>query len=77
MIFPMLNGESSTRDFIEAFGGYNHNLRIGDGEFYDMQNLTSTHYPVLSPRSKRGTYVEAFDPQCMIAKDALCYLDGS
>ena len=46
----------STRQMIDVFGGYNHNLRIGEGEFYDMKNLTSSDYPVLSPRPQRGLY---------------------
>ena len=64
---------------VDAFKGYNHNLRIGDGEFFDMKNMTSDHYPVLSPRGKRGEY----DPDKeyarlngLIAKDSLCYVDG-
>ena len=64
----------------EVFGGYNHNLRISDGEFYDMQNLTSTHYPLLSPRGKRGVYpypnpTESHKTHGIISKDALCYVD--
>lgn len=77
MKYPTLYETESTRRAIETFKGYNHNLRIGDGEFYDMENLTSTHYPVLSPRGKRGTYVEVVKPNGMISKDALCYVDGS
>ena len=77
MFLPKLNNIATQRDVVEVFKGYNHNLRIGDGEFYDMKNLTSTHYPVLSPRSKRGTYLTATSPQGMIAKDALCYVDGA
>lgn len=61
----------------ERFGGYNHNLRIGEGEFYDMENLTSSHYPLLAPREKRGIYAEASSPAGLIAKDSLCYVDGS
>ena len=76
MKFPRLEEQKSSRDFIDSFRGYNHNLRISDNEFYDMKNLTSTHYPILSPRSKRGVYVEASSPQGMIAKDAMCYVDG-
>ena len=60
----------------EEFLGYNHNLRIGGGEFYDMKNLTSSYYPVLSPRGKRGVYAEPSSPQGMISKDNLCYVDG-
>ena len=79
----------SSRQMIDAFGGYNHNLRIGEGEFYDMKNLTSSDYPVLSPRPQRGLYAhpnadtlsnpEVFkvsNPQCLIEKDALCFVDG-
>lgn len=77
MKLPKLNKIATSRDFVADFKGYNHNLQIGEGEFYDMKNLTSTYYPVLSPRPKRGTYVEASNPQGMIAKDALCYVDGS
>ena len=77
MKLPQLYEITTSRDLVEEFRGYNHNLKIGDAEFYDMKNLTSTHYPVLSPRSKRGTYVTATNPQGMIAKDSLCYIDGS
>ena len=76
MKYPTLTEIPSTRQMIDVFGGYNHNLRINDGEFYDMQNLTSSHYPVLSPRSKRGTYASVTNPLGMIAKDSLCYVDG-
>ena len=76
MKLPQLNEIPTQRDFIGEFKGYNHNLQIGEGEFYDMKNLTSTYYPVLSPRRKRGTYITDVNPQGMISKDALCYVDG-
>jgi hypothetical protein len=76
MKFPTLEEQKASRDLIDSFRGYNHNLRISDNEFYDMKNLTSTHYPILSPRGKRGVYVEASSPSGLIAKDALCYVDG-
>ena len=66
----------TSRALIEEFRGYNHNLRIAENEFYDMQNLTSTYYPLLSPRGKRGVYATPQSPQGMISKDALCYVDG-
>ena len=77
MKLPILNELPTTREMIEVFGGYNHNLRIGEGEFYDMKNLTSSDYPVLSPRSQRGIYASPNNPQGMIEKDALCYVDGT
>ena len=76
MKLPTLIETQSTRQIVDTFGGYNHNLRINDGEFYDMKNLTSSHYPVLSPRSKRGSYISVSNPLGMIAKDALCWVDG-
>lgn len=76
MKYPQLNELPVTRDTVELFGGYNHNLRISSGEFYDMMNLTSTYYPVLSPRSKRGVYKSSGSPQGIISKDKLCYVDG-
>ena len=76
MRYPLLNELPVSREMIDAFGGYNHNLRIGAGEFYDMENMTSAHYPVLSPRPSRGIYAEPDRPQGLIAKDTLCYVDG-
>ena len=77
MKYPLLNELPTSRDMIGVFGGYNHNLLIGDGEFYDMENLSSADYPVLAPRKKRGTYANPTNPQGLIAKDSLCYVDGS
>lgn len=75
MLLPKLNELPASREYIDVFGGYNHNLRIGEGEFYDMKNLCSDHHPILSPRPKRGTYATPINPQGMLAKDALCYVD--
>ena len=76
MKLPVLSELEATRDMIDVFKGYNHNLRIGEGEFYDMANLSSSYYPVLSPRGKRGLYKMTVNPQALIAKDSLCYVDG-
>jgi hypothetical protein len=74
---------AASRQMIDVFAGYNHNLRIGDTEFYDMQNMTSTYYPVLSPRGQRGVYAypegsgTEHKINGLISKDALCYVDGT
>ena len=65
-----------SREWLDVFKGYNHNLRIGEGEFYEMKNLSSDNYPILSPRGKRGTYATPNSPQGMIAKKYFCYVDG-
>ena len=44
ILYPMIDENNSQRDFQEEFLGYNHNLRIADGEFYDMKNMTITRY---------------------------------
>lgn len=76
MYLPYLNEIKSNRDMVDAFRGYNHNLRIGDGEFFDMKNLTSSYYPTLSPRGKRGVFVRPESAQGIISKDSLCWVDG-
>ena len=77
MRYPKLRVLESSRQMVDTFKGYNHNLRIGDGEFFDMKNMTSDHYPVLSPRGKRGVYASPANPNGLISKDALCYVDGT
>ena len=76
-MFPKLKELPTQRQMVEVFKGYNHNLRIGDGEFFDMKNLVSDYYPVLAPRGMRGVYASPEAPGGMIAKDALCYIDGN
>ena len=76
MKYPTLTELNTTREMVDVFGGYNHNLRIGLGEFYDMKNLTSDDYPVLSPRRQRGVYLAEGNPAGMISKDSLDYVDG-
>ena len=76
MKYPTLTELNTSREVVDVFKGYNHNLRIGSGEFYDMKNLSSDNYPILSPRHKRGIYATPNKPQGMVAKDALCYVDG-
>lgn len=46
--------DNKSADYIDVFGGYNHNLRIGDSEFYDMENMSSDSYPMIGVRKKRG-----------------------
>ena len=76
MRYPTLYTKEHSRQMVDVFKGYNHNLRINDGEFFDMKNMTSDNYPVLTPRKKRGIYVSAASPTGLISKDSLCYVDG-
>ncbi len=40
------------------FGGYRHAENCGDGEFFDMANMSCEHYPVLSTRRQRKVMIE-------------------
>jgi hypothetical protein len=80
MKYPTLTEMQVSRDWIDAFGGYNHNLRISDAEFYEMKNMTGDDYPILSPRRQRGIYwskTENTNINGIIAKNKLCWVaDG-
>lgn len=77
MQYPILSEIQTAREAIDTFYGYNHNLRIGEAEFYNMENMTSSFYPALASRTARGVYASPENPQGLIAKDMLCYIDGS
>ena len=77
MKYPTLPVPNTSREMVDVFRGYNHNLLIGDGEFFDMKNMTSNYYPILSPRGKRGVHAAPNATQGLIAKDGLCYVDGA
>ena len=66
-----------TRYTVDTFRGYNHSLKINAGEFYDMKNLTSSYFPVLSPRHKRAEFNVSGDIHSLYSKDKLLYVqDG-
>ena len=77
MYYPTLPAPKTQRDVVRVFRGYNHNPRIGAGEFYHMENLTSSAYPLLSPRPGRGFYTGGGAISGLMAKDQLCYTDGT
>lgn len=77
MQYPTLSENQTSRTMIEEFTGYNHNLRISEGESYDMQNMTCDNYPVLSTRTPRANIMQASRINGMLAKDVLYYVDGT
>lgn len=76
MRYPKLYELNTSREMINVFKGYNHNLRIAENEFYDMTNLSSDNYPILSTRPKRGVYGPTVKPQGIVAKDTFWYIDN-
>lgn len=75
-MLPGLSQSATSRNMIDTFFGYNTNLRCSEGEFSEMKNMTSEYFPVLSPRRKRAVIAEVNNPQGIICKDALGYVDG-
>lgn len=77
MYLPQLDVHSRDRLMTEEFRGYNHNLKIADGEWYTETNITSRYYPLFSQRDKRGIRSSAgSNPQGLLAKDKLIRIDG-
>ncbi len=74
---PTLSELNTSREMISEFGGYNHNLRINNNEFSDMRNMTSSHYPVLSPRNTRGRVRSLTKPNGLFAHNKLAWVDGT
>lgn len=56
MYLPNLKTHKNSRTTDIEFKGYNHNDYVSENEFYDMTNMCSDLYPVLSPREKRKKY---------------------
>lgn len=59
------------------FGGMNHSLGAGDGELWDMRNLTGDHYPLLSSRAPRWLYKTLSSPGGLFQWEGLCWVDGT
>jgi len=59
------------------FGGLNHNLGAGDGELWNMRNLTGQFYPLLATRPLRRLYRTLANPGGLFAWDGLCWVDGN
>lgn len=75
-MLPRLKETNKTRDMLQEFKGINKNVRASDGEFYEMQNMTSDYYPALAPRNPRGIGMKLKDCGGLLAKDKLCYIEG-
>lgn len=58
MYYPQLEEGNNTRTLIDTWLGYNHNFKINKGEFFDMENLSSDLFPLLSPRESRPLLVK-------------------
>lgn len=62
---------------LNKFLGFNRNLRISEGEFSDMKNMTADYYPVLGNRRKRGIIGTLTNPKGLFADKYLVYVDDN
>lgn len=60
-----------------AFAGLNHTLAADDGDIYDMRNLSSKDYPVLSVRNPRKLFKTITKANGIFAWDGLFIVDGT
>lgn len=59
------------------FGGLNHTKGAGDGEIFDMRNLTGDHAPILSTRAGRLRHKRLQQPGGIFNWEGLCWVDGT
>lgn len=75
MRFPTLQEVTRYRDMTTVFGGYSHQISCEEGQFFDMKNMTSKYFPVLSPRQNRGIVKSFKNPQGILDKEDLWWID--
>lgn len=74
---PQLTALTQEQLITEAFAGYDHRLLIADGASFEMTNLTSDAYPMMSARQRRGNLGALTGVQGLLAKDSLAWIrDG-
>lgn len=76
---PILKGGSTIRQMIDTFLGYNHNLKIKDGELFWTKDLTVSYYPMLANRQRRGILnpsTPAYSADSTYTAGTFCTHDG-
>lgn len=77
MQVPTLKQGNVSRENVTSFGGYHAGARIAEGEFAAMKNCTGDQFPLIATRRKRGVYAAPQKCNGLLAKDSLCWVDGS
>ena len=75
MRFPKMQEVSKYREMTTMFGGYNHQISCDEGQFFDMKNMSSKYFPVLSPRQNRSIVKKLSNPQGILDKEDLWWID--
>ena len=77
MQIPTLKQGNVSRENVTSFGGYHAGARIAEGEFAAMKNCTGDQFPLIATRRKRGIHASPARCNGLLAKDSLCWVDGS
>lgn len=77
MRFPILQEVAQYREMTTVFGGYNHQLSCQEGQFFDMKNMTSQYFPILSPRQNRGIVKHINNPQGILDKEDVMWISDN
>ena len=76
-LYPQFEQQYTQQLLTDTFGGYDHQLKIPDGEWYDTMNMTTDYAPMMANRKPR---CDVGKTACaMIEKKALAYVgtDGT
>lgn len=76
MKYPILSEIGTGREMTTYFAGYNNTHSCKEGEFFDMRNVTTQYYPILSPRNKRGIGKTFTKLQGILDKEKLIWIDN-
>lgn len=78
MKLPNLSyADSIVKGIQVKFAGLNHNAWAGDGELWDMKNLSSEHAPLLAVRRPRMKCRTLEAPGGLFSWEGLCWVDGT
>lgn len=74
------NSSAPAEEYQTAFGGYNHTENCSEMEFFEMKNMSSDLFPILSPRKKREKFSLAGEEngvKAILAKNKICHVAGT
>ena len=77
MRLPFLSPGRTVRVVTDVFRGYNHKLKIADGEMYDTENLSSDCFPLLARRPPRVRRAALHEPSGLLGGDTLIWVDDN
>jgi hypothetical protein len=76
MYYPELTVTAQSVITTDVFLGYDHNLKTGDGEWYETKNLSARAYPLMAERKKRGKVRTIEAAGGILGRDALLWIEN-